>query len=206
MNLSVKQLAIGATALIVFSFGVAFTIVKATDDDTTIVADMTETQRAAACIVWNNGSQAAALAETKQLFTQGADVTVFLETGITDPLRSSVETFIKGLAGTATLRYESKQDAYELFLKIFEGQTEVIEQTSPEALPESFRVTLRSGGSYDAFRDAVEGLNGVEQVRNERNFVAAPREISIRLDRIRAQGFYLDEAGKRVNEPPGCTS
>jgi hypothetical protein len=203
VHLSGKQLVIGSAALILVSFGAAFAIFQLTGGDDQIVAQLTENQRVAACNVWDAGALAAARTRAVELSTRNADVAIFLDPNVSATQRTDVETFIKAQRDVASVVYESKDVAYRLFIELFADEADIVASTTPEGLPESFRVVLRSKDEFAAFRYAIERRTGVNKVRDDRQ----PAQIHFEgpLYLIRKQGFYVDPVGKRVHEPPGCT-
>src|SRR3712207_3470878 len=72
----------------------------------------------------------------------------------------------------STFIYESRDEAYERFQQQFSQQPELVENTPPDALPESFRVELKNPERYEVIAAAFpNGENGVDQVRDEGDFL-----------------------------------
>lgn len=205
MTLSGKQLVIGAAALIVFSFGLAFAILQLTDDDG-VRSRLADADRVLECNAWNSGALAAAQARAVQLQTSSADAAVFLDMGISQERRRDMQNFINAQPEVETTIYESQADAYRKFVELFADSRELIEATSAESLPESFRVALRSPDTFDTFSAKVEERPGVAEVRDDRSLRPKGIHFEGPLKVIRDQGYYVDRSGKRIPIPSVCTS
>lgn len=206
MQLSGKQLIIGSAALVLVSFGAAFAIYQLTGDDDRVVARLTEADRVNACDLWNQGALAAAHARAVELLMHNAHVAVFLDQDISENERKKLEVFIEARLEVDSVIYESQAEAYRRFIELFANEPEILDATPAEALPESFRVVLRKKEDFDTFRDAVADLPGVNEVRDDRHVRVGKVDFDGPLYLIRKQGFYLNPVGRRVLEPPGCTS
>lgn len=66
--------------------------------------------------------------------------------------------------------YESKRDAYKRFVKQFENSA-IVQNVSPDALPESFRVKLSDPSQYAVIQSQFAGRPGVEQVQDQRRLL-----------------------------------
>ena len=75
----------------------------------------------------------------------------------------AVEQSLSNAPGVVTVRFESKEEAYERFKEVFADQPTLIENVSPDALPQSFRVQLTSSETFDQVAAMAEALPGVTQ-------------------------------------------
>jgi FtsX extracellular domain len=91
-------------------------------------------------------------------------VRVFLALTTTPAQKAAVQARLQGLRGVATFEFEDRQDAWYRFNEAFCYVPELVAATKPEMLPESFVVTLRQPSDYDAVKDAVGAMPGVEAV------------------------------------------
>jgi cell division transport system permease protein len=62
--------------------------------------------------------------------------------------------------------YESQQQAYENFKKQFENSEDLVQNVTPEALPESLRVKLKDPTKYEDFASAFQDSPGVEEIQD----------------------------------------
>jgi cell division transport system permease protein len=66
--------------------------------------------------------------------------------------------------------YESKEEAYQHFLEQFKDSP-IVQNVTPDALPESFRVKLSDPTKYEVIAAAFSGRPGVEQVQDQRQLL-----------------------------------
>jgi cell division transport system permease protein len=65
--------------------------------------------------------------------------------------------------------YESKQDAYDRFVELFQDQPTLIETVEADTLPASFRVRLANPELFNQIRDQFQGYPGVEEIVDQRD-------------------------------------
>ncbi len=97
------------------------------------------------------------------------DVAIFLCDGrscpeISDQQRSELAADLEAHALVADLEYESKEQAYQRFLVLFEDRPDVLESTDPDALPAAFRVWVEDPQQAGQLVGAFETRPGVEAV------------------------------------------
>ena len=66
----------------------------------------------------------------------------------------------------AKVYYESQQQAYENFKKQFKDSKDLVQNVTPEALPESLRVKLKDPTKYEDFASAFQDSPGVEEIQD----------------------------------------
>lgn len=104
------------------------------------------------------------------------EVSIFLCDGrncetITPDQHTSLRQDLASDPLVANVYYESKQEAYQRFKKLFRDQPDLVEATSPDALPASFRVKLDDPRQFAAIRDKYAARPGVDEIRDEREFL-----------------------------------
>jgi cell division transport system permease protein len=109
-------------------------------------------------------------------WTGKIEVSIYLCDGatcpaITDGQRESLEQQLRDNPLVAQVFYESKQDAYQLFLERFKDQPDLIETVSPDALPASFRVKLRDPEQFGAIKEQYDAVAGVEDIVDQRELL-----------------------------------
>ena len=92
------------------------------------------------------------------------EVSVFLQDGITQPQRDAIRTELENLPQVEHVYYESKAQAYTRFKQQFAQEKQLVENTAPDALPESYRVKLYDPKKYAIVASAVSQMPGVDQV------------------------------------------
>jgi hypothetical protein len=85
------------------------------------------------------------------------DVSVFLTADITDEQRAAVDS---ALRADGTVYYESNDEAYIAYKKLFSDVPAILDGVDASELPESFRVKLRRA----VLTTDVTGMPGVDQV------------------------------------------
>lgn len=90
---------------------------------------------------------------------------------ITDTQRENLQTQLQENPLVAQVYYESKEDAYQLFLERFKDQPDLIETVSADALPASFRVKLRDPEQFGAIKEQYDAVAGVEDIVDQRELL-----------------------------------
>jgi hypothetical protein len=91
-------------------------------------------------------------------------VTVFLATGVTDAQKLQIETRLRNLPGVVAVDFDSREQAWQRFRAQFCDAPDLVAATKPDALPESFIVTMRPPATRDTLVAAVGALPGVDAV------------------------------------------
>ena len=106
------------------------------------------------------------------IFLCGNTSVAFTCTGaITDEQRANVEAVLGSLAPTVQeIFYESSEDAYEKFQEQFAGSA-ILANISPDALPESFRVKLDDPANFEKVAAALQSVQGVESIQDQRQLL-----------------------------------
>jgi cell division transport system permease protein len=107
----------------------------------------------------------------RSLFFAQVEVSIFLQDGIPENQRASLENDLVGNALVEEVIYESKQDAYEHFQQIFADDPALLESVTPEVLPASFRVKLHDPEQFSVIRSQFETYPGVDTVRDQRDIL-----------------------------------
>jgi cell division transport system permease protein len=106
------------------------------------------------------------------IFLCGNTSVAFTCTGaITDEQRANVEAVLGSLAPTVQeIFYESSEDAYGKFQEQFAGSA-ILANISPDALPESFRVKLDDPANFEKVAVALQSVQGVESIQDQRQLL-----------------------------------
>ena len=108
-----------------------------------------------------------AISRTADIFTAQVRVTIFLTEDVSAEDREQIQSDLQAMPEVARVTYEDKQQAFERFKKLFADTPDLVENTSPDALPESFRVELHDPEKFDVIRARVDGRPGVDRIRDE---------------------------------------
>jgi cell division transport system permease protein len=68
----------------------------------------------------------------------------------------------------AKVYYESQQQAFENFKKQFKGSPDLVQNVTPDALPESLRVKLKDPTKYQELASAFQDSPGVEEIQDQK--------------------------------------
>jgi cell division transport system permease protein len=112
-----------------------------------------------------------ALTRTANLLTDQVRVTVFLDGSVSSSDREAIQQDLLAMDEVQTVTYEDKKQAYEKFKELFANEPALVENTSPDALPESFRVRLKDPRTFTVVKDRLEGRPGVLEIKDEREVV-----------------------------------
>lgn len=106
------------------------------------------------------------------LQTKKVEVAVFLKRDVTPEEKDQIQRDLLAMPEVSSVTYESKQQAYETFKKLFRDEPDIVENTTADALPESFRVKLKDPNQFAVVRDRLEGRPGIDQIQDERKFLS----------------------------------
>jgi cell division transport system permease protein len=98
-------------------------------------------------------------------------ISIFLRDDINAPQQEHLQELLIGMPEVKNLHYESKQDAYLNFQRIFRDQPDLVENVSPDAIPASFRVDLHQPEQFEVIRARVEAQPGIDQIVDHREFL-----------------------------------
>lgn len=87
---------------------------------------------------------------------------------VTDEQRKQIEADLRAMPQVQEVFYESQQQAYERFKEQFKNNQAIVENTTPDVLPESFRVKLKDPEQFAIIYSAFNGRPGVEEVQDQR--------------------------------------
>lgn len=98
---------------------------------------------------------------------QPVDVSVFLEMTATEQQKQSIEASIRALPGVSDVRFETREEAYVEFKKLFKDSPALVDTVRPQDLPESFRFRITDqASSTSKAKESLSSLPGVEKVNS----------------------------------------
>src|SRR5688572_11267297 len=86
--------------------------------------------------------------QMKRFYYEKVEVSIFLDATITPAQRDSLRAALSEDELVAEVTYESKEEAYEKFRKLYEDTPDLINAVKADQLPESFRVKLKDPEKY----------------------------------------------------------
>jgi cell division protein FtsX len=96
--------------------------------------------------------------------TDATDVAIFLVYEVTDRQRSALTKALTNDARVATVVYESRQQAYEKFVKLWKDSPDFVASVTPKSLPESYRLRLHDPAQFAAFNQEYAHKAGVQDI------------------------------------------
>jgi cell division transport system permease protein len=104
---------------------------------------------------------------TKDYWFGKIQISVFLTKDATQTERDAINAQLNSLPQVDHVFYESKAEAYDHFKEQFKSVPQLVKNTDPSALPESYRVKLKDPKKFQIVASAVQNMPGVDQVAAE---------------------------------------
>jgi cell division transport system permease protein len=99
------------------------------------------------------------------------EVSIFLKDDVTQQQRDQLLADLNAMPEVQRVYFESKQDAYKRFKEQFKDTPDIVANTTPDVLPESFRVKLKDPKKFDVVSSAFADRPGVVNVFNQRDLL-----------------------------------
>ncbi|MFI5955240.1 permease-like cell division protein FtsX [Cryptosporangium sp. NPDC051539] len=113
----------------------------------------------------------AGVAKTKDLLYAQVEVSIFLNAAVTADQKTALQTKLEGDPEVQKVTYESKDEAYKRFKELFKDSPDLVENTKPESLPESFRVKLKNPNQANTVDAEYKTQPGVDVVSTQEELV-----------------------------------
>jgi cell division protein FtsX len=95
---------------------------------------------------------------------QHVQMAVFLADDATPAQKTTIEGYLHSLHVVGEVHFETRQEAYEKFKKIFVDAPDITANVTPDVLPESFRFVLADAGDVAAVKARLQDEPGVQHV------------------------------------------
>ncbi len=96
------------------------------------------------------------------------EVSVFLRDDISAAQLNNRSQLLTGMPEVSTGHYESKQEAFQRFQRIFANQQALVQNISQDSLPASFRVKLKDPSQFQVVAVQVQGQPGIDRIVDQR--------------------------------------
>src|SRR6188472_3588007 len=103
-------------------------------------------------------------------FEANVEVSVYLLDNISPDQQQNLQNMLESMPEVQSVRFESKQEAYQRFLRLFHNQPDLINNVSSNALPASFRVKLKDPEKFELIQTRLLGQPGIHQIVDLRDF------------------------------------
>src|SRR5438034_7398696 len=104
--------------------------------------------------------------------TEKVQVAVFLQDTISEADRTRLTTMLEQMPEVESVRYESKGEAYQRFLKIFQSEPAITHNVGKDAIPASFQVKLKDPSKFNVVAARLSGQPGIESIRDNRDILS----------------------------------
>lgn len=109
--------------------------------------------------------------KVKELFYAQVEVSIFLAPDVTEEDRDALDAALEADPLVANYYYESQEEAYEKAKALFSDAPDLVEALRPEALPESFRVTLSDPEQFAEIAATYQQADGVGEIVDQEALV-----------------------------------
>ncbi|WP_422771496.1 permease-like cell division protein FtsX [Plantactinospora sp. WMMC1484] len=107
----------------------------------------------------------------KDAYYKDIEVSIFLVAGVTEEQRTQLQTELEGDPLVREVKYESKQEAYERFKKLFADSPDLVNAVQADKLPESFRINLVNPEQYQQILDTYKDREGIDDIIDQRRLL-----------------------------------
>jgi hypothetical protein len=94
----------------------------------------------------------------------GRRVDIFLTLDSTAAQRQAIASRLTSLPGVTGFTFSDREDAYERFKRVYACAPDLVAQTRPDQLPESFVVAVTDPAGGEVVRAVIGGMPGVDAV------------------------------------------
>jgi cell division transport system permease protein len=108
----------------------------------------------------------------KDAYYDKIEVSIFLTGEVTADQRATLDSQLKEDPLVESFYYESKQQAYEKFQKLFADAPDLVKAVKPDGLPESFRVQLKNPEKFQEVSDRYATSEGVEEIIDQQKLLS----------------------------------
>jgi cell division transport system permease protein len=98
------------------------------------------------------------------------EVSVYLLDTISPAQQQNLQQMLQSMPEVAFVRYESKTEAYQKFLKEFKNQPALTQNVSADFAPASFRVKLKDPSKFAAVQIRLQGQPGIDKIVDLKGF------------------------------------
>jgi cell division transport system permease protein len=103
--------------------------------------------------------------------TEKVQVAVFLQDSVSNADRTRLYNMLQQMPEVASVRYESKQEAYQRFKQIFKSEHAITQNVTAQAIPASFQVRLKDPSKFSVVAARLTGQPGIENIRDNRDIL-----------------------------------
>lgn len=109
--------------------------------------------------------------EMETFFNTKVEVSIFLRTDVTEEQRNGLQSDLKSDPLVREVTYESSEQAYENFRKLYADAPDLVESVKADTLPQSFRVKLKDPQQFQAVSDKYRDRAGIDEIVDQRQLL-----------------------------------
>jgi cell division transport system permease protein len=102
---------------------------------------------------------------------ENVQVSIYLSDNVSSADFDRLNRKLHSMPEVASVRYESKQQAYQHAQKLFRNQPDLLRGVSRNTFPASFRVRLADPAKFDVIRAQLQGQPGIERIVDQRDIL-----------------------------------
>lgn len=102
---------------------------------------------------------------------KNVEVSVFLRDDISPAQQQHLQGKLQAMPQVESVRYESKEEAYQRFQALFNNQKALIQGITPDALPASFRVKLVDPQQFEVVAVQLANEAGIDKIVDQRQLL-----------------------------------
>jgi cell division transport system permease protein len=103
--------------------------------------------------------------------TRDVEVSVFLQKTIPPAQQDHIQSLLTHMPQVKSVTFESQQDAYQNFKRLFASQPALVQNVGPDALPASFQVKLKNPEEFSVVAAQLQGQPGIDKIRDNREIL-----------------------------------
>ncbi|MFC6014602.1 permease-like cell division protein FtsX [Plantactinospora solaniradicis] len=107
----------------------------------------------------------------KDAYYKDIEVSIFLDAGVTEEQRTQLQTDLDANPLVREVKYESREEAFARFQKLFADSPDLVKAVQADKLPESFRVNLVNPEQYQQIFDTYKDREGIDDIIDQRRLL-----------------------------------
>ena len=107
------------------------------------------------------------IGQMRALYFDKLQVSIYLDDNITPPQRDSLRAELESSPEVADYQFLTKEQAYDRFKKLFQGNPSLVQVAAPDDLPATYLVRLKNPQRYTVLNQQFTGQPGVAQVEGQ---------------------------------------
>jgi cell division transport system permease protein len=107
------------------------------------------------------------ISQMRELYFDKLQVSIYLDDNISPPQRDTLRAELESSPEVADYQFLTKEQAYDRFKKLFQGNPNLVQVAAPDDLPATYLVRLKNPQRYTVINQQFSGQPGVAQVEGQ---------------------------------------